>query len=171
MNYNLSERKAKIVATIGPATESRERIHDLLINGVDVIRLNFSHGSFEEHLARIELIRSVGIEIGRTVSILQDLQGPKLRLGKLPDNGYELIQGKRLRLSSHDPFSQGDSNTIPCLPLDISNVEKFVQIGNRILLDDGYFELKLTLYFEEDMGMCAIANKLWLAVRYPPIKV
>ena len=142
MNFNLSERKAKIIATIGPATESKERIQDLLLNGVDVIRLNFSHGTFDEHLARIELIRSVGEAVGRSVSILQDLQGPKLRLGILPKEGFELVQGKKLRLSSHDAFNDGKHNEIPTLPLDIPDVEKFVKMGDRILLDDGYFELK-----------------------------
>jgi pyruvate kinase len=149
MNFNLEERKAKIIATIGPATESQECIRDLLLNGVDVIRLNFSHGSFDEHLARIEAIRSVSDAINHSVSILQDLQGPKLRLGILPPNGFNLILGNQILLSSRNSFSEGTQNKIPCLPIDIQDVEKFVQIGNRILLDDGYFELKVIEVSEE----------------------
>ncbi|MBI9047870.1 MAG: pyruvate kinase [Anaerolineaceae bacterium] len=142
MNFNLDERKAKIIATIGPATETPETIRELLVNGVDVIRLNFSHGSFDEHKNRIDIIRAISKEINRSVSIIQDLQGPKLRLGVLPDSGFVLQQGERICLSSHDPFFAGTKDQSACLPLDIPDVEKFVEVNDRILLDDGYFELK-----------------------------
>jgi pyruvate kinase len=142
MNFNLDERKAKIVATIGPATEKPELIRELLQNGVDVIRLNFSHGTFSEHKARIDIIRIVSKELNRPVSIIQDLQGPKLRLGSLPESGFLLQQGSKLCLSSQSSFFEGSETEIATLPLDIPDVEKFVQVNDRILLDDGYFELK-----------------------------
>jgi pyruvate kinase len=141
MNCNLIERKAKIIATIGPASESPEMIENLLLEGVNVFRQNFSHGSMEEHKGRILLIREIAAKIKRPVSILQDLQGPKLRLGKLPQEGFLLPQEGQVLLSSHHPFFPGSKDKLACLPLDIANVEKFVIKGNRILLDDGYFEL------------------------------
>jgi pyruvate kinase len=141
MNCTLIKRRAKIIATIGPATQGPDKIHDLLLAGVDVIRLNFSHGNLDDHEDRIVMIREIATKMNRSVSILQDLQGPKLRLGKLPVDGFLMPQGKQIFLSSHDPFFMGSSEAIPCLPLDIPEVEKFVQIGDRVLLDDGYFEL------------------------------
>jgi pyruvate kinase len=141
MNCNLIERKAKIIATIGPATDSPEMIQNLLLEGVNVFRQNFSHGSMEEHKGRILRIREIAAKIKRPVAILQDLQGPKLRLGKLPKEGYLLPQGNQVILSSHHAFSTGSQNELACLPLDIPDVEKFVKPGDRILLDDGYFEL------------------------------
>ncbi len=141
MNCNLTDRKAKIIATIGPASESPDMIQNLLLEGVNVFRQNFSHGSMEEHKGRILLIREIAAKIKRPVSILQDLQGPKLRLGNLPAKGFLLPQGGQVYLSSQHAFSAGSADEIASLPLDIPNVEKFVNKGDRILLDDGYFEL------------------------------
>ena len=92
-------RKAKIVATIGPASRNEEILKRLFAAGMDVARLNFSHGTHEDHALSISLIRKLSAELGKPVAILQDLQGPKLRVGTLPENGIELVAGKPF--SSH----------------------------------------------------------------------
>src|ERR1700719_285105 len=101
-------RSAKIVATLGPASAGLERIRALFEAGVDVFRLNFSHGSHDQHLASFEAIRKVENETGRPIGILADLQGPKLRLGVFAANGIELAAGDHFRLDL-DPTPGGRS--------------------------------------------------------------
>ena len=86
-------RRAKIVATLGPASSSPEMIRKLYDAGVDMFRLNFSHGTHEDHRARYEAIRAVEREVGTPIAILQDLQGPKIRLGPLEGGKRELTNG------------------------------------------------------------------------------
>ena len=93
-------RRTKIVATIGPATESPGRIKDLVKAGATTFRLNFSHGDHSEHAARIATIRAVSEELGQTIGILQDLQGPKIRLGRFADGPITLSNGDRFSLTS-----------------------------------------------------------------------
>ena len=103
------ERQTKIVATVGPATASGEALRGLIDAGVDVLRLNSSHGTQEEKAAQIETIRRVSIEASRHVGILLDLQGPKIRVGQLPPDGIELREGESIRFfcrwdnKRHDP--------------------------------------------------------------------
>src|SRR5437667_9843158 len=91
-------RSAKIVATLGPASAGGERLRALFDAGVDVFRLNFSHGTHDEHRARFEEIRAVEAEVGRPIGILADLQGPKLRLGNFAGGKAELPAGCHFRL-------------------------------------------------------------------------
>ena len=91
-------RRTKIVATLGPASNSEERIQELIEAGVDVARLNFSHGTHDEHAARIARIRNVSQRLGKPVAILQDLQGPKIRTG-------QLVQDKPVSLVADAPFT------------------------------------------------------------------
>src|SRR5438045_2131140 len=93
-------RRTKIVATIGPATESEERLRELLKAGLDVARLNFSHGSMEWHRERFELLRRLAAEHGVPLAILQDLSGPKVRVGVIPEPGIELQPGQTLILTT-----------------------------------------------------------------------
>ena len=96
-------RKAKIVCTVGPASASEAGLRELLRAGMDVARLNFSHGSHEEHAARIRLLRSVAGKEGRTLCILQDLQGPKIRTGRLKNRMPVAIKaGSRLTITPND---------------------------------------------------------------------
>jgi pyruvate kinase len=127
-------RSAKIVATIGPVSQSEEAIHKLIQAGVNVARLNFSHGSHEEHAAVVVRLRKTATEVGRPICILQDLQGPKIRTGELPPSGVELVDGQLITLSTQP----GDVNTIP---VDFPDLPRSVVPGGRILLDDGNIEL------------------------------
>jgi pyruvate kinase len=130
----------KIVATIGPATSSPERIASLIATGVSVFRLNFSHGTQDTHREVYDLIRRAAGESGRPIAILQDLQGPKLRVGEMEgEEGTELEPGAEFRICTNDVAgtSQRASTTYQQLAHDI-------HIGDRILLDDGNLELTVT---------------------------
>ena len=127
-------RRTKIVATMGPATESDEAVDAIIKAGVDVVRLNFSHGSVEEHKARAEKIRRIGLENKRHLAILADLQGPKIRTCKFRDGSVELEVGDRFCLNVDCPDGEGDSEQVG---VTYRNLAQDVQAGNTLLLDDG----------------------------------
>ena len=139
------KRRVKIVATIGPSSDNRETLSKLIQAGIDVARLNFSHGTHEEHLAKIKLIRELSVELGIPVTILQDLQGPKLRVGTLPKQGVPLKAGEVLNMeldldNRALDFIDGKEKTIF---LEIPNILHSLKIGGRILLDDGELEMEI----------------------------
>ncbi len=142
------DRKAKIIATIGPSCQDESVLRSLIKAGLDVARLNFSHGTHEEHAARIASIRKLSAEANKPITILQDLQGPKLRVGNLPPEGVKLTVGQSIRLSTHmDPNGAGKSGKSGeetlFIPMDVPDLEKNLEKGNRILLDDGQLELEV----------------------------
>jgi len=132
------QRRTKIVATMGPATESDAAIDSLIKAGVDVVRLNFSHGTADEHKARAENIRRIGLENNRHLAILADLQGPKIRLEKFKQGSIELAVGDRFCLDTECPDGQGDVNqvgvTYKKLPQDVKNHDILVLDDGRIVL-------------------------------------
>ncbi len=139
------ERRAKIVATLGPSSDDRDILKQLILAGMDIARLNFSHGSFDEHKKRIETIREISIEVNKPVTILQDLQGPKLRVGKLPPEGILLVKGQLVGLRPiEDENKDLDSEpSLVILPMAVPNLAHAVKSGNRILMDDGNLELEV----------------------------
>ncbi len=132
-------RRTKIVCTIGPATDSEERLEALIRAGMNVARLNFSHGIQEEHAAVIERIRRISARLGCPIAILQDLQGPKIRVGSLQDGQpIRLVDGAQVTITTR-PVA-GDSQTIPTTYM---HLPQDVKPGDRILLDDGLMELRV----------------------------
>lgn len=129
-------RKSKIVCTIGPASESLENIKKLILAGMNVARLNFSHGDFEEHGNRIKTIRQASAELNKTVAILLDTKGPEIRTGKLEVEPIELVQDEYLTLTTEEIL--GDQNRISVTYADLPND---VQVGSTILIDDGLIGL------------------------------
>ncbi|MCE3200074.1 pyruvate kinase [Paenibacillus sonchi] len=129
-------RKSKIVCTIGPASESLENIKKLILAGMNVARLNFSHGDFEEHGNRIKTIRQASQELGKTVAILLDTKGPEIRTGKLEVEPIELVQDEYLTLTTEEIL--GDQNRISVTYTDLPSD---VQVGSTILIDDGLIGL------------------------------
>ena len=131
-------RRTKIVATVGPASRSPQKLEQLVQAGVNVFRLNFSHGSHEEHLAVITSVREIAARLKKPVALLQDLSGPKIRTGKVRE-GAELVNGGRIAITT-EPLVEGDasliSTTYEALPGD-------VKPGDRVLLDDGNLELRV----------------------------
>ena len=132
------ERSARILATLGPASSTRERIRALAEAGADVFRLNFSHGSHEDHAERYRLIRAVEAEIGRPIGVLMDLQGPKLRVGRFAEGKVALVPGARFRLDL-DPTA-GDAKRA-----NLPHPEIFaaLEAGTELLLDDGKLRLRV----------------------------
>ncbi|MDP5071701.1 MAG: pyruvate kinase [Congregibacter sp.] len=133
-------RRTKIVATIGPASESVELIGQLLEAGVDVFRLNFSHGSIEQHAAVAERIRKQSALHGRYVGILADLQGPKIRISSFAGGSIKLAVGDRFRLDSSIDEDAGDQQGVSFSYLPML---KSLQRGNILLLDDGRVRLRV----------------------------
>jgi len=131
-------RNAKIVATLGPSTSTEAAIRALFVAGVDVFRLNFSHGTAGEHRARCEAARRIGREFGRPVGILADLQGPKLRVGRFAGGAVELVPGERFRLDLD--AAEGDARRV-----NLPHPEIFAALERdaTLLLDDGRLQLKV----------------------------
>ncbi len=145
------KRCVKIVATIGPSSQSRESLSALIQSGIDVARLNFSHGTHAEHLERIHLIRALSVELHKPVSILQDLQGPKLRVGTLPKEGVPLQAGEVLNMEldlENRPldYIAGKEKTIL---LEIPNILHSLKAGGRVLLDDGELEMEVLSVYDK----------------------
>jgi pyruvate kinase len=140
-------RRTKIVCTIGPATSSEEKLEQLVFAGMNVARLNFSHGTHQEHEQVIERVRAISARLDCAVAILQDLQGPKIRTGALQDGKpVTLANGAQVTITTRDVVgdSQVISTTYTPLPKD-------VKIGDRILLDDGLLELRVVSTSETDI--------------------
>jgi pyruvate kinase len=131
-------RSAKIIATLGPSSSSPERIRALFEAGADVFRLNFSHGSQEDHRARFEVIRELEAGTGRPIAVMADLQGPKLRVGRLAEGAVMLTPGHRFRLDMDTAV--GDARRAP---LPHPEVFAALQEGTELLLDDGKLRLKV----------------------------
>ena len=141
------DRKAKIVATIGPSSQDEAMLTSLIKAGMDVARLNFSHGTQEEHAQQIACIRKLSAKLNKPITILQDLQGPKMRVGWLPKEGLLLTAGQTVRLVSVEKSPSTDdliNGDVVIIPLDIPDISHTLKAGNRILLDDGNLELQIT---------------------------
>ncbi len=133
-------RRTKIVATVGPASSSSDVLKDMIRAGVDVFRLNFSHGSAEEQKKRAELIRICSDNMGRVVSILADLQGPKIRTEKFVDGKVQLIKGETFIL---DASLDKNAGTAERVGITYKDLPKDVKPGDVLLLDDGRVELEV----------------------------
>ncbi|MEQ8331770.1 pyruvate kinase [Nisaea sp.] len=132
-------RNTKIVATLGPASSTPKRIEELFRAGVDVFRLNFSHGSHRDHAERLRVIRELEKTTGRPIAIMADLQGPKLRIGSFADGKIELKAGAKFRLDLDR--APGDQKRV-CLPH--TEIFEAIHKGTDLLLDDGKIRLTVT---------------------------
>ena len=132
-------QKTKIVATVGPACSSEENLLELVKAGVDIFRLNFSHGTHEDHLTVIERITKLKEQYDLPVGILMDLQGPKIRVGKIKDGKLELQQGDILTF-----VSEPCEGTRERIYMSYTNFAQDVNVGEKVLVDDGKLVLKVT---------------------------
>ncbi|MBC7802784.1 MAG: pyruvate kinase [Candidatus Parcubacteria bacterium] len=132
-------RSTKIVATLGPASSDPAVLEAMIRAGVDVVRLNFSHGTAEDHLARAALVREISTRTGRTVAIMCDLQGPKIRVGKFKDGKVMLQKGQAFVLDAACELGGGDR-----AGLDYKELPRDVGAGSVLLLDDGKIVLDVT---------------------------
>src|SRR4051794_11613973 len=131
-------RRAKIVCTFGPATSSAEQVTALVESGMDVARLNFSHGAHADHAAAYKLVREASDRTGRAVAVLADLQGPKIRLGRFADGPHEWATGSRVCITVDDVL--GTADRVSTTYKDLAND---VRVGDRLLVDDGKVALSV----------------------------
>ncbi|GAA5219056.1 pyruvate kinase PykF [Corallincola platygyrae] len=146
-------RKTKIVCTIGPASESKEMLTKLVKAGMNVMRLNFSHGDYDEHGARINAVREVSAETGQKVAILLDTKGPEIRTMNLADGDVVLEAGQTFTLTT-DQSVVGDKTRVAVTYEDFA---KDLSVGNTVLLDDGLIQLTVTEITGNDV-VCRVEN-------------
>src|SRR5579862_2646203 len=132
----IEQRRTKIVATLGPATASADRLRELIAAGVDAVRLNLSHGSHEDHAERAWVVREIAAEMGKPIALIADLQGPKLRIGSL-EEPIVLTRGDHIVVCAEDAATDGE---LPVAPAVISEV---LEPGNDVLIDDGLVRLRV----------------------------
>lgn len=143
-------KRTKIVCTVGPASQSRSKIEKMLRAGMNVARLNFSHGKHSDHKALMNTIRAASRKLGVPVAILQDLQGPKIRTGDLPEKGIKLKNGETIVLTTN----LKDKKKIP---ITYSKFHLDVRRGDQILIDDGLMEITITGIRGKDVS-CKVVN-------------
>jgi len=138
----VNEKFTKIVATIGPSSKSTDIIKDLIIEGVDVFRLNFSHGKIEEHLDVLKNIRKASDEVGKFTGVFQDLQGPKIRIREIENQLLELKEKETLIITT-EILKGGIINGEKIVSIDYPSLHKEIFEGARILIDDGLIEVRV----------------------------
>lgn len=145
-------RKTKIICTLGPAIDSDEMLKKMIKNGLDCARLNFSHGTHEEHLTRIERVKRVRKELGMYIPILLDTKGPEIRLKKFENDSVIVEQGQKFTLYADDRLGnkEGISITYP-------NLASVLKVGTKILIDDGKVEIEVTEFSGSDV-ICKVNN-------------
>ncbi len=149
----ISPRRAKIVCTLGPSSNSESMVRDLMRLGMDVARLNFSHGTHEEHARTIERVRKVAEKEGRTICVLQDLQGPKIRTGRLKyRTPVTLKSGSVVTITPRDI-----PGTATLISTTFKTLAQEVEPGSRILLSDGLIELRVRMVRGDDVE-CEVIN-------------
>lgn len=146
------DTRTKIVATLGPASRSPEVLDAMLRAGTDVVRLNLSHGSLDEHLQALRTVREASARVGQVVAVLADLPGPKIRSGRFPDGGVELVGGARVRLHAGEGSSDAERITV-----DYPSMENDLHPGDRIVLGDGAISLEVDTVEGDDV-CCTVAT-------------
>ncbi len=152
----MPQRKTKIVVTLGPASNSREKISELILAGMDIARLNFSHGSHEEHSRTLQLIREESARIGKFVAVFQDLCGPKVRIGEFEEGEITLHEGDNIILR-HADGTKGSSGRIF---VEAFNPAQVIKVGEKALLADGRIELIATKVANNEVECKIIAGGL-----------
>ena len=131
-------RKTKIVCTLGPATDNEEILKELMIEGMNVARINFSHGNYQDQEERINMFKKVRNELRMPIPLLLDTQGPEIRIGKFADNQIFLDNGQEFTLINNDEL--GDKTKVS---ITYKTLYKEIDVGRTILVNDGTIELKV----------------------------
>ena len=150
-----ADTRTKIVATLGPASEAPDVLDEMLRAGVDVVRLNLSHGTLESHLLRMQAVREASERIGQVVAVLADLPGPKVRSGQFPDGGGVLVGGDAVALTPADGPS-----TIRRITVDYPTLLTDLQPGDRVVLGDGAISLLATSVDEDEVACVVLTGGL-----------
>lgn len=145
-------RKTKIICTLGPAIDNDEMLRKMMENGLDCARLNFSHGSHEEHLGRIERVKRIRKELGKYIPILLDTKGPEIRLKKFENDSVIVEQGQTFTLYSDERMGNKDGVSIT-----YPKLASFLEVGTKILIDDGKVEIEVIEILKENI-VCKVNN-------------
>src|SRR6267378_6960351 len=145
--------KTKIVCTLGPASSTVEQIAPMVRSGMDVARINFSHGTHAEHLQTLKNLKIASSDLGEPVSVIQDLQGPKIRIGELHPPTIELKQNATVSISTND-----DKSRDGLLSTTYKNLPRDVRPGDRVLLDDGKIELRVLSTREDEVLLTVVTG-------------
>ena len=143
----LPANKTKIVCTIGPASDSQDVMERMLLAGMNVARLNFSHGDFQSHKGVIERLRAASAATGRRVAIMADLPGPKMRIGEFAAESIELKTGDSFTLTTEDTVGDGGRVSV-----SFSRLPQVVKSGDTLYLNDGYIEVKVISVEGQDVN-------------------
>ncbi len=163
------QRKTKIVCTIGPSCYTQEGINNLLLHGMNVARINFSHGAYEIHERSIGYIRKAAREYNYSIPVLADLQGPKIRVGQMKDGVQIIEQGQIITLTS-----EAIEGTSELIPIDYDQLPQEAEVGNTILLDDGLLEFKVVECLENTLKVKVVVGgelKSRKGVNLPNVKI
>src|SRR5690606_33035575 len=139
-NASMNKRRTKIVATLGPASSSPEKIEQLLLAGLDVARMTFSHGTADEHRERVRMQRQTSAKLSRHMAIMRDLPGPKIRIARFRDTQVTLEKGQAFTLSNAHGPDDGDERIVG---IDYPSLVQDCQPGDELLLDDGRVVLRV----------------------------
>lgn len=145
-------RKTKIICTIGPASESEEKLKELILAGMNVARFNFSHGSHEEHKKKFDRVNKVSNELGIPVAVLLDTKGPEIRLKSIEGGKTELVAGQKFILTSEEVVGNNEKVSIT-----YKNLKNDISVGSTILIDDGLIEMVVEEIEETDI-ICTVVN-------------
>ena len=148
--------RTKIVCTLGPATDPEPVMREVIRAGMDVARINFSHGTHDDHARRIALVRRLAEEEDKLVAIMGDLQGPKFRVGDLPSAGTLLSRDQVITFSAHQPFASSAAQTR--IPLPHADLIAVMRPDQRVLIDDGALELRVTGMPADDTVQCRVVT-------------
>ena len=163
-------RSTKIVATLGPASSEPAVLERMIRAGVDVVRLNFSHGTAEDHLKRAQLVKEVGRSVGRTVGIMADLQGPKIRVGKFADGKIMLEKGQKFVLDAQIEMGNAERSGLDYkeLPRDVSAVSgACLGIRRELFAELGGFDQSFPAYYS-DVDLCLRVRERGLRIVVDP---
>lgn len=147
----LADRRTKIVATIGPAIRGKDNLRRAIAAGMNVARLNFSHGSHEDHLQVIKDLRALSEEMGAPLTILQDLQGPKIRVGRFENGAIDIEEGEKVVITVKDVLGKPG-----LIPSDFKKLPQSSKVGGRIMLDDGLLELRIDAVMGDEVHCTVI---------------
>jgi pyruvate kinase len=164
-----TRRRTKIVCTIGPSCNTKKGIEDLLLHGMNVARLNFSHGTHKDHAKVIEYIREIAKKHKYSIPVLMDLQGPKIRVGSMKNGGQVLKTGSIITITGKEV-----EGTPSIIPIDYPSLVTEAEVGNTILLDDGLLEFKVVSKTEDELEVEVVVGgvlKSRKGVNLPNVKI
>lgn len=157
MLYYVYMKHTKIVCTIGPASRTKTTLQQMMSAGMNVARLNFSHGDYPDHANLIKTIRSTAKAQKKHIALLQDLQGPRIRTGEVPKEGIELSKGDTVVLLSQKEYAEFDHDVVIPVPIQFPKLSKFVKKNGMVTIQDGIIELKVT-HVDEGLITCRVVQ-------------